>query len=252
MIDASVFIICFNEEKHIERVLKSVQNFMEVVIVDSGSSDKTLEIARQYTDKIFHQDWLGFAGQKEFAKNLCSSDWVLNLDADEQVTPELEAEIVKTIKENKIDGLDIKISSLSMGKFNHKLCKFNRRIRFFRKELGFYPEKLVHESITVKGKVKDATGFIFDYGSANLHTHLEKINEYSSLRAEEKAKKNKKPSLVKLLLVAQLAFFKSYIIKRNFLNGVRGFISSCNVSYYAFLKEAKLFEKYLEKSANKS
>ena len=242
----SVYIICQNEAQHIRRVLESVKDFDEVIIVDSGSTDKTLEIAKEYTDKIYHQEWLGFAGQKEYAKNLCSKEWVLNLDADEQLTKELKNEIEEMIKEDSIDGLDIKVSSKYLGKFNHPLSKFNRRVRFFRKEKGHYPQKLVHESIVIEGKVKKAKGFILDYGTLNLETHLRKINEYSSLRAQEKVEKGKKASMLKLLTIFPLAFFKSYIIKRGFVNGLRGFIAATNNAYYAFLKEAKLYEKNKE------
>lgn len=242
MIKASVYIICKNEEKHIKRVLESVKDFDEIVIVDSGSTDNTLNIAKEYTNKIFHQDWLGFAKQKEYAKNLCQNEWVLNLDADEQLTEELKKEIEKVIEENKIDGLDIKISSQFLGKFNSEKSKFNRRIRFFRKSVGHYPDKLVHESIVVKGKINKADGFIYDYGTMDLKTHLSKINEYSSLRADEKFVKNKKASFAKLLFVFPLSFFKSFIIKRGFLNGMRGFIAAMNNAFYAFLKEAKLYE----------
>jgi glycosyltransferase involved in cell wall biosynthesis len=242
MIKVSVYIICKNEEKHIKRVLESVKEFTEIIIVDSGSIDNTLEIAKNYTDNIYHQEWMGFAKQKEYARSLCSNEWVLNLDADEELTIELKNEIISTINENKVDGLNIKISSLYLGKFNSEKSKFNRRIRFFRKDLGYYPEKLVHESIIVNGKIKKAKGFIYDYGTIDLKTHLDKINAYSSLRAEEKFEKNKKSSLLKLLFVFPLAFFKSYIIKRSFLNGTRGFIASMNNSFYAYLKEAKLYE----------
>ena len=144
MINASVYIICKNEEKHIKRVLESAKDFSEIIIVDSGSSDKTLEIATSYTNKIYHQDWMGFAKQKEYARSLCSNEWVLNLDADEELTQELKQEIINTIEENKIDGLNIKISSSYLGKFNSEKSKFNRRIRFFRKSAGYYHVKLVH------------------------------------------------------------------------------------------------------------
>ncbi|MFT7823754.1 MAG: glycosyltransferase family 2 protein [Sulfurimonas sp.] len=239
----SVYIICQDEEQHIRRVLESVKAFEEVVIVDSGSTDRTLEIAKEYTDKIFHQGWLGFSKQKEYAKSLCSNEWVLNLDADEELSGELEEEIKETIKEDTVDGLDIKISSKYLGSFNHPLSKFNRRIRFFRKAKGYYPEKRVHESIVIDGKIKKAKGFIFDYGTLDLKTVLRKINDYSSLRAEEKFSKGKRASLLKLLLVFPLAFFKSLIIKRGFLNGTRGFIAAMNNAFYAYLKEAKLYEK---------
>ncbi len=141
MIKASVYIICKNEEKHIKRVLDSIKEFDEIVVVDSGVKNyNTLNIAKEYTNKIFHQDWLGFAKQKEYAKNLCQNEWVLNLDADEQLTEELKKEIEKVIEENKIDGLNIKISSQFLGKFNSEKSKFNRRIRFFRKNSGHYPD----------------------------------------------------------------------------------------------------------------
>lgn len=241
-IDASVYIVCQNEEKHIQRVLESVKEFDEIIVVDSGSTDRTLEIVRHYTDRIFEHEWMGFAKQKEYAKNLCKHEWVLNLDADEEIDDVLKSEIIDAINSDNYSGLDIRISSISMGKFNSKLSKFNRRIRFFKKNAGFYPEKLVHESINVEGKIKQASGFIYDYGSYDLETHLMKINNYSSLRAQEKSDKGKKSSLIKLLTIFPLAFIKSYIIKRNFLNGKRGFIASVINAFYAFLKEAKLYE----------
>lgn len=250
MINASVYIICQNEENHIQRVLESIKDFAEIIIVDSGSSDKTLEIASEYTKNIHHQEWLGFAAQKEYAKNLCTQDWVLNLDADEQLTIELKEEIEKTISFNNVDGLDIKISSRFLGEFNHPSSKFNRRVRFFRKSSGHYPPKLVHESIVIKGKIQKADGFIYDYGTIDLETHLSKINSYSSLRADEKFNKGKKASLLKLLLVFPLAFVKSFFIKRGFLNGTRGFVAAMNNSFYAFLKEAKLYEKVKSRNNN--
>ena len=243
-IHASVYIICQNEEQHIQRVLESVKDFDEIIIVDSGSNDQTLNIAKCYTKKIYHQSWLGYAAQKEFAKNLCTHEWVLNLDADEYLSPELKNEIIQTIQNNKVDALNIKISSIFLQQFNSKWCKFNRRIRFFKKAVGVYPEKLVHESIIITGKIKNADAFIYDYGTQTLDTQIKKMNLYSNLRADEKFTKNKRYSTAKLIFTFPIAFLKSYIIKRNFLNGIRGFIGSINNAFYAFLKEAKLYEKY--------
>jgi glycosyltransferase involved in cell wall biosynthesis len=242
-IPVSVYIICQDEAQHIRRVLESVKMFDEIVIVDSGSQDDTLRIAGEYTDKIYHQKWLGYARQKEYAKHLCTHEWVLNLDADEQLSETLLTEIRQTISNQEVDGLDIAISSRYLGQFNHPWSKFNRRVRFFRKAKGHYPEKLVHESIVIDGNVKKARGLIYDYGIVDLKTHLAKINQYSSLRAEEKAQKGKRASVIKLLMVFPLSFFKSFVLKRGFLNGMRGWIAAMNNAYYAFLKEAKLYEQ---------
>lgn len=241
MISASVYIICKNEEGHINRVLQSVKDFEEIIILDSGSSDNTLEIARRYTDKIYHRNFTNYADQKEYAKNLCSKEWVLNLDADEELSSELKKEIEQTIKDNNIDALNIKISSMYLGSFN-KYGRFIQRIRFFKKNMGYYPDKLVHESIKFNGRIKSSKNFIYDYGSNKIKSHINKINNYSSLRAIEKFHKNKKSSILKLFFLFPLTFFKSYFIRRNFLNGKRGLIVSTNLAFYAFLKEAKLYE----------
>lgn len=251
MIKASVYIICQNEEKHIKRCLESVKDFDEIIIVDSGSNDKTLNIAKEYTDKIFHQDFLGYAGQKEFAKNLCSNDWVLNLDADEELSKELKDDISQAIINDDCDGLEVNIFSKYLGKFPNKCCKAITRIRFFKKNLGSYGAKLVHESIKLNGKVKKSKNFIYDHGLSTIQTQIDKINTYSSLRASEKVGKNKSSSSLKLIFVFPFAFFKSYIIRRNFLNGKRGFILAIILAFYAFLKEAKLYESWLKDSKNK-
>ncbi len=217
--------------------------FEDIVVVDSGSEDDTLRIAARYTDRIYRRDWEGFAAQKSYALSLCKYEWVLNIDADEEVSPELREEILETMREDRIDGLDIRISSRFLGGWNHPRSKFNRRIRFFRKAKGYYPPKLVHESIVVDGKVAKAKGFIYDYGIVDLSTHLRKIDTYATLRAEEKYAKGKRASVIKLLFVFPLAFFKSFVLKRGFLNGIRGFVAAMNAAYYAFLKEAKLYEK---------
>lgn len=246
MIKASVYIICKNEQRHIERVLKSVKEFDEIIIVDSGSTDETLKIARNFTDKIYHRDFTNYAEQKEYAKNLCVNEWVLNLDADEELSSEIKSEMISLIKNDDADALLCKISSTYMGGV-FKRSKPITRIRFFKKSLGFYPQKLVHESIKFNARVKKAKGFIYDYGSDEITRHISKINSYSSLRALEKFQKNRRASLLKLIFTMPLTFFKSYLIRRNFLNGTRGFIVSLNLAFYAFLKEAKLYELHLRK-----
>ena len=242
-IPASVYIICCNEERHLRRTLESVKDFAEKVVVDSGSSDGTLAIAREYTGRIIHQEWLGFSRQKAFALAQCGYEWVLNIDADEEVSPELIQEIEEVISGKRaVDGLDIGIAGVVMGQVSSSWSRLNRRIRFFRKTKGHYQETLVHESISVAGRVEKSRGIIIDYGETSLAVKVAKLNQYSTLRAVEKFENNKKPSMLKLILAFPAAFFKSFILRRSFTNGLSGFVASMSNAYYAFLKEAKLYE----------
>lgn len=249
-IQASVFIISKNEQEHIARVLKSVEDFDEVILVDSGSTDNTLNIAKQFDVKIYHHDFEGYAQQKEYAKNLCKNEWVLNLDCDEELTVGLKNTILDTISKNYYDAIEVDIASYYMNKAPHKLIKSINKIRVFKKQNASYIKnndiKLVHESInlTTNCKILKTTQKIYDYGLDDIKKHIYKINLYSSLIAKEKFLKNKKPKLLKLVFVFVFSFFKSFILKRNFLNGKIGFILSMNLAFYAFLKEAKLFEIY--------
>ncbi len=247
MIPVSVYIITKNCEETLHNTLASVADFAEIILVDSGSTDKTIEIAQAFNCKIYHQAWLGFAKQKQLALDYCQSEWVLNLDGDEVASELLKTEIKQCIADNQLDGLDIPIDDYFLGFPPTKNSHFNHRIRFFRKAKGGYDTGVeVHESITVKGKVERSKGAIQHYGENSIFIKVTKGNHYSELRASEKFKKGKKFSLLKLVLVMPLTFIKSYILRRAILNGKRGFITSVLNAYYAFLKEAKLYEQHLK------
>lgn len=239
-IPASVYIITLNEAHNIGRALESVKHFSEIILVDSGSKDDTLKIAKRYTDMVIHQDWLGYAGQKSFAMAKCKHPWVLNIDADEELTAALENEIRKLVEQNEVDGLDIPIIDSFLGGPLHS--KANRRIRFFRKEKGHYNDVEVHESISVNGRVIPANSPLLHYSFGSLEERTNKLNHYSTLKAEEKAVKGKQSSILKLILVMPAIFLKGYLLRKGFLDGRRGFINAMMTAYYAFLKEAKLYE----------
>jgi glycosyltransferase involved in cell wall biosynthesis len=250
LIPVSVYIITKNCESTLADTLLSVADFAEIILVDSGSTDKTLEIAQQFNCKIYHQEWLGFAKQKQLALSYCEQDWVLNLDGDEVVSPQLKQEIIDCVNTNTIDGLDIPIEDYFLGFAPDKHSRFNHRIRFFRKAKGGYDLGVeVHESISVQGQVERTKGAIQHYGENSIFVKVTKGNQYSELKAIEKAKKGKRASLLKLVFVIPLTFIKSYLLRRAILNGKRGFITSVLNSYYAFLKEAKLYEQNLKKLA---
>ena len=184
---------------------------------------------------------------------LCWSknDWVLNLDGDEVLSSELKAEIEQTIQSNQLDALITPINDVFLGVPNSKHTKKHAKVRFFRKSKGRYDlENKVHENVIVDGQSVRAEGDIYHYGESSIFVKVEKNNQYSELKAQEKYQKGKVPSLLKLVLVMPLTFIKSYFIRRSCLNGWRGFVNSMVNAFYAFLKEAKLFEQH-QKMKNK-
>ncbi|RKG32428.1 glycosyltransferase family 2 protein [Acinetobacter tianfuensis] len=246
MIPCSVYIVTLNCGPWLQDTLQSVQDFSEVIILDSGSTDDTYAIAQSFANtRISHQDWQGYAAQKSLALAQCKNDWVLNLDGDEVLSKELKAEIEQTIQANQIDALITPINDVFLGVPNSKHTKKHAKVRFFRKNKGQYDlENKVHENVIVDGQSVKAEGDIYHYGESSIFVKVEKNNQYSNLKAAEKFQKGKKPSLLKLSLVMPVTFLKSYFIRRSCLNGWRGFVNSMINAFYAFLKEAKLFEQH--------
>ncbi|TCM68138.1 glycosyltransferase involved in cell wall biosynthesis [Acinetobacter calcoaceticus] len=248
-IACSVYIVTLNCAAWLEDTLESVKDFAEVIILDSGSTDQTYEIAQRFENtQIRHQDWQGYAAQKNLALAECQNDWVLNLDGDEVLSVGLKNQIIKVISENKIDALITPINDVFLGVPNSKYIKKHAKTRFFRKAKGRYDlENMVHENVIVDGQIERAEADIYHYGESSIFVKVEKNNQYSNLKALEKYSKSKQPSILKLVLVMPLTFFKSYLIRRSCLNGWRGFVNSMVNAFYAFLKEAKLFEQHLKK-----
>ena len=246
MIPCSVYIVTLNCGPWLQDTLQSVQDFSEVIILDSGSTDDTYAIAQSFANtRISHQDWQGYAAQKSLALAQCKNDWVLNLDGDEVLSKELKAEIEQTIQANQIDALITPINDVFLGVPNSKHTKKHAKVRFFRKSKGQYDlANKVHENVIVDRQSLKAEGDIYHYGESSIFVKVEKNNQYSNLKAAEKFQKGKKPSLLKLSLVMPVTFLKSYFIRRSCLNGWRGFVNSMINAFYAFLKEAKLFEQH--------
>ena len=247
-IPCSVYIVTLNCAVWLQDTLQSVADFAEVIILDSGSTDQTYVIAQKFPNvKISHQDWQGYAAQKSLALAQCHFDWVLNLDGDEVLSSGLKQEIIATIQANHIDALITPINDVFLNVPNSKHTKKHVKVRFFRKDSGQYDLKnQVHENVLVDGVSVRATGDIYHYGESSIFVKVEKNNQYSNLKAFEKFQKGKSPSLLKLTLVMPVTFLKSYFIRRSFLNGWRGFVNSMINAFYAFLKEAKLFEQHLQ------
>ncbi|MBT1446138.1 glycosyltransferase family 2 protein [Shewanella sp. JM162201] len=239
----SVFIITKNEEKHLAKTLASVQDMDEIILVDSGSTDKTLEIAKAYGASIHHHDWMGYAKQKQYAMSLCKHEWVLNLDGDEAINPELVAAFRDIMAQDKADSVRFWRNDIFIGKPLSRFSKKANNHRFYKKSKSHFDDsRMAHESASVDGKEIFINHAFDHYGYDSISAITTKNNTYSTLKANEKFVKGKRYSLAKLLLVFPLVFLKEYLLQRKIFSGKRGFILSVMEAYYAFLKEAKLYE----------
>lgn len=247
----SVFIVTLNEEKNLPKVLKSVDFVDEIIVVDSGSSDNTVAIAQSFGATVVMNPWPGYAKQKQFAMELCRHDWVLNLDADEEVTPALAQRFKELITQDKYTNIRCLRDDIFIGKSLSSWSKKPNNNRLYRKSLAIFDDsRLVHESATVQGKELFIDQVLIHYGYGNIERLTDKNNQYSSLKSREKFVKSKKFSLVKLLLIFPLVFIKELIFQRKIFSGTRGFILAIMMAYYAFLKEAKLYECQIEQQIN--
>lgn len=245
----SVFIITLNEEHNLERLLPSLSSFNEIIVVDSGSSDNSVQLAKSYGAKVVFNEWPGYAKQKQFAMSLCSNDWVLNLDADEFIPNELLPIIEKTISDDSYNSIKFSRCDYFLDKPMPSACSFFSNTRLYKKSAASFDESfLVHESATVKGKQAFIKTPFLHYGYNDIDTLSEKLNSYSSLKALEKFQKGKNFSLLKLSLIFPLEFLRKLIFQRFIFFGYRGLILSTLYAGYSFQKEAKLFELHQTKS----
>jgi glycosyltransferase involved in cell wall biosynthesis len=237
-------MITLNEEDNIGLALDRMARFDEVIIVDSGSTDRTLDIARGYPNVTTHFNaWPGFSAQKAFALSLCRNDWVLNVDADEILSDQYIDEIERLIEADEIDGLESVRILLRWGKRPRCFDNTDRVLRFFRRSNGHYEPRRVHESITVDGCIGYSDAPIYHCENLSFGERVRKANSYSEAKAEDKFEQGKKTNLLTVGLVLPVSFLQLYLFKGHFLDGVGGFMTSMNHAYYCFLKHAKLWEK---------
>lgn len=246
-IPISVFLITKNCGQWLDAVLASVADFAEIVIVDSGSTDETLAIATCYGARIIHQDFLGYGEQKQIALAQCTQPWVLNLDGDEVIDDELRAAMIQLVADNDpaVTGGLVRFRDWFAGVPASKATRAITRVRLFRRARGhFLSEQIVHESIQLDpgGRIVTLPGWVEHFGVESVSLRTEKINRYSTMRAELDAARGKRHSALKLATIFPLRFLKNYLLRRAFLSGRRGLIQAMASAYYSFLIEAKKFE----------
>ena len=240
----SVIIITKNESAHIGPCLQSVLWADEIIVLDSGSEDDTVEICKQYTDSLFITDWPGFGIQKQRALDKAQGDWILSIDADEVVTTELRIEIEKALQQEQFNGYEIpRLSSYCGKQIRHGGWWPDYVLRLFRRNAGYFTESVVHERIVVQGKIGKLTSPLLHDAFVNLDEVLRKVNCYSSLGAEMLHQKGVKSSISKAIFKALWTFIRTYWLKAAFLDGRQGLmlsISNAEGSYYKYVKLLEL------------
>ncbi len=241
----SVTIITKNEENNIDRCLKSVAWADEIIIVDSGSVDRTLDICKNHKCSILSIEWLGFGKTKQFAVDQASYEWVFSIDADEEVTPELKASILKVLKDNpETTGFRISRRSFYVDKWiKHSGWDNDAPLRLFRKSGGGFNDKEVHESIEVNGKVDKLAGKMLHYTYPTISSHIEKLDRYSELNVKKQYKSGKTYSVGKAVSRGFAKFLKMYFIQKGFLDGQTGLVLALNSAFGVYLKYIKLWER---------
>jgi len=241
----SITIITKNEERNIDRCLSSLSWANEIVIVDSGSTDNTLEICKKYKCKIIESPWMGFGKTKQLAVENATHDWILSIDADEEVSSQLALYIQDAIHSNSAQAYRIKRNSYYLNKeIKFSGWQKDYPLRLFNKNFGKFNDLAVHESVVMNETslvVRKIKFPIYHYPYPDLKTHIRKINDYTSIAAEEMFEMGKNTNFIRPFLSGLIKFIKIYLIKFGFLDGRHGLILSIISSFYVFLKYAKLW-----------
>lgn len=250
----SAVIISYNEEHFIERCLKSLEGVAdEIVVVDSFSTDKTEEICSGFNVLFIKQIFLGYREQKQFAMQQAKNNFILSLDADEALSPELRESIIK-VKDNwKHDGYRVNRLNNYCGKWIHHTSLYpERKIRLFDRTKGRWGGINPHDQFVMEANSKTGSlkGHLLHWIFDSIEEHIQKINKYTSISAQEYFKLGIKAPHWKILLKPLWRFVHSYIIKLGFLQGFTGFIISRNLAFMNYLKYAKLRKIIKENPGN--
>jgi glycosyltransferase involved in cell wall biosynthesis len=250
--EISAIIVCFNEEDNIGRCLESLRWCDEIVVVDSFSTDRTVEICRRYTDRVIQRAWAGYRDQKSFAHAQATKEWVFLVDSDEEVSLELRDEIRSALP---LSGRGT--AAFSVPRLVHYLGRWWWRggwypdydIRVFRRELARWGGTDPHEKILVDGKVRRLSHPLYHYSYRDVADHWKRINHFTSVSATEQKRQGRAWRWTDNLLHPPFRFLRSYVWKRGFIDGFPGYFVAATAAMYVFLKYAKLRELELKQAS---
>lgn len=245
MIPVSVAIVTKDEEKNIQDALQSIRDVAEIVIVDAFSIDRTLDICREYTDKVYQTEWKGYAKQKQTAIEHAKGPWVFILDSDERFTESLREELSSVVKNNKVySGFYVPRKNFFLGKWiRHGGWWPDYTLRLFLKDKASMEEREVHEKVVVNGTVGYLKNPIEHNTYRTISDYIKKMENYSTLSANELYNKKITPSIFSMLINPGFVFIKMFFLRQGFRDGIHGFILAVLYSFYTFLKYAKVWEK---------
>ena len=241
----SATVITFNEEDNIAAALESLAWADEIIVVDSESTDRTVEIARRFTDRIYVRAWPGYSAQKNFAARQASFDWIFSLDADERVSEGLASELKKLKRETEpaVAAFEMPRLTFYLGRWiRHSGWYPDHKVRLYNRKAASFEGEFVHESVKVNGRTERLSGDILHYTVRNASDHHQRIDRYTTLAARELYQKGKRSTRLSLLISPASAFLRSYIIKLGFLDGAEGVAIARFAAHYVFLKNLKLWE----------
>jgi glycosyltransferase involved in cell wall biosynthesis len=242
----TVTVITYNEAEHIAAALDSVAWADEIIVVDSGSTDGTADIARAKATRVITREWPGYSAQKNFAADQASHDWVLSMDADERVTPALAREIRELLARGpEATGYRIRRVSCYLGKWVRSTDWFpDFQLRLYNRGAGRWNGMRIHESFRLTaGQPGQLRGELEHYAYRDISHHLKKIDAYTTLIAEQSYEEGRRTNVLSLAFHPWFAFFRNYVLRAGVKDGAVGFIVSLLNSYYVFLKLAKLWER---------
>ncbi len=241
----SATIITFNEERHLAQCLESIRGIAdEVIVVDSGSEDRTREIAVSHGASFFVRPWTNYSDQKNFAANQAGHEWILSLDADECLSLPLRAALLD-LREKPAAAVAYCFprKAFYLGRWiDHSGWYPDYKSRLYQREKARWVGEFVHEKLAVDGPTRRIEADLLHYSCQSVNDHIRSLDRYTALAARDLYSRGKRCSLSQLLGSPIAAFLRTYLLKAGFLDGVQGCLIACFAAYYNFLKYARLWE----------